>query len=511
MTNTASVVAGLLIVGLVFSVGFLAGSHTTKRKFSQEVLSSFRREDSSSQIVYSSIQQHDEEEEEGEKKGALIVDSEFVETVTGNNELKPFSQSNERGEEKHNDEDVSTPVPSSTPKLNENVDNKVVEGLVKQDKADKNKHPLNEMIETRTRKLGSFEEQQTSITVERGPDCGSCCVENSLLVEKELKRALYLSPNKDPLKKEQNIKYIKTHKTGSSTLGSIMYRFGARHDLVMYKSPSHGLKIDAPKNQNTVPSNIVVHHYAGIATNLRSIEQWDRAYEWYNEVVPNGKYITIVRDPISHYLSYFSFYNEPGGRTLDSFVERGNNKDILMRDFGVRTKVEMDKFMELYADKFYMILVANRMSESLVAMAYMLNWSLWDLTYVSLLDSSKDGFKRWDGKPVKKTLKESQLSPDLLQKLESLTKLDKIFYEYADKELDKIIERIGPKFQATVRQFDALNKALNKFCNCKDLGDEESQMCFWYDLPDLKYERSISEIGHARPFSISYFEKLLAK
>lgn len=49
--------------------------------------------------------------------------------------------------------------------------------------------------------------------------------------------------------------------------------------------------------------------------------------------------------------------------------------------------------------------------------------SLWDMTYTKLLDSSKDGFKRWDGKPVKKTPKISELDPDLVQKIKDLTEV----------------------------------------------------------------------------------------
>lgn len=154
-----------------------------------------------------------------------------------------------------------------------------------------------------------------------------------------------------------------------------MYRYGARNELILYKSPTHGLRLNY-KNPKTTPADIVVYHYSGIPTGLRSIDAWKRAFEWYNGVVPEGTFITIIREPISHYLSYYFFYDEPkaGSLPLEDFVEQGNNANILMRDFGVRTHSEMQEFMEKYAGAFKTILLSNRMQESLVIMARDLGW-----------------------------------------------------------------------------------------------------------------------------------------
>lgn len=145
------------------------------------------------------------------------------------------------------------------------------------------------------------------------------------------------------------ISYIKTHKTASSTLGSIIFRYAAHHNLTLYKNANHALNLSY-YNPQTIPANAVVHHYAGIATNLQSIEQWERAYRWYRRVVPGGTFVTILREPISHYVSYYYFYNEPSRKEtppLAGFVAQGSNRDILMRDFGVKTREEMDKFMKV--------------------------------------------------------------------------------------------------------------------------------------------------------------------
>lgn len=127
-----------------------------------------------------------------------------------------------------------------------------------------------------------------------------------------------------------------------------MFRYGARNDLVLYKSPTHGLRTTYYNNK-TIPADIVVYHYAGMVTRLQKLAQWEEAYNWYNTVVPGGAFVTILREPLSHYISYFYFYDEPSpkGPSLEDFVEKGRNKDILMRDFGVLTRQELDTFMEV--------------------------------------------------------------------------------------------------------------------------------------------------------------------
>ena len=145
--------------------------------------------------------------------------------------------------------------------------------------------------------------------------------------------------------------------------------------MTLYKSPTHGLRL---KNQNpdTTPADIVVYHYLGIPTAANSIRVWDDAYKWYNEVVPGGSFVTIMREPLSHYLSYYYFYTEPKNNSpsLEEFVEGGKNANILMRDFGVHTKEEMDRFMAQYAAVFKTILLSDRMHESLVILAKDLGW-----------------------------------------------------------------------------------------------------------------------------------------
>ena len=53
-----------------------------------------------------------------------------------------------------------------------------------------------------------------------------------------------------------------------------------------------------------------------------------------------------------------------------------------------------------------------------------LHRSITDMTYLKLLDShSKQGSKRWDGKPLKPTPRIPELDPKLVEKIKDLTKV----------------------------------------------------------------------------------------
>lgn len=130
---------------------------------------------------------------------------------------------------------------------------------------------------------------------------------------------------------------------------SIIFRYAARNNLVLYKSNSHRLDI-YHYNNNTIPADAVVHHYAE-PSHIGSFEYWKRAHEWYKTVVPNGTFITSLREPISHYVSSYFYFEDPdrraSGQTLETFVEKGHNHDILVRDFAIHNRRDLDYFMQV--------------------------------------------------------------------------------------------------------------------------------------------------------------------
>ncbi len=140
--------------------------------------------------------------------------------------------------------------------------------------------------------------------------------------------------------------YIKTHKTASTTLAAVLSHYARRHNLTMYGSDR--LLDLVHINEARVPADIVLPHY-GDPEKLVDFSMWEAAYKFYQRVAPGCTFLTIVREPVSHYLSFYSFFHEPlqqhGERTLADFVQNQKNPNILVRDFAIGNDRDMASFM----------------------------------------------------------------------------------------------------------------------------------------------------------------------
>ncbi|EDQ92449.1 uncharacterized protein MONBRDRAFT_22124 [Monosiga brevicollis MX1] len=341
---------------------------------------------------------------------------------------------------------------------------------------------------------------------DRSAECGQqCCLPKSHDLEHA---ALAADALRFRQRRSKRISYIKTHKTASSTLGSILFRLAGRYNLTVYKSPTHGLRLSYFNNR-TIPADIALHHWAGVIGHLGNFERWREAHAWYQRVNPDADFVTILREPLSHYVSYFYFYNEPNGgpqNTLEAAVAAGRNRDILARDFAVITPADAQEFEARYWPDFRTVLLSDRMTESLVVLAAEWGWSLWDVAYVKLLDShSSAGSKRWDGKPIKPTPRLKDLSPDLVQQISTLTELDQRLYQLAVEQLERKLHVLGTEVATLAAdRLNAVNRALSQFCSCTDLGPPERAYCKWLALTDMQYEGRISASGRVEPKSLPF-------
>ena len=106
----------------------------------------------------------------------------------------------------------------------------------------------------------------------------------------------------------RSIGFLKTHKTGSSTLASILYRYAARHGVTVFKpSGGHILNI---AGMGPMRAEIVLHHISG-GPFLRL--DWASFRAGYFHILRGQRahLVTIVREPVEHYLSCFHFFWKP--------------------------------------------------------------------------------------------------------------------------------------------------------------------------------------------------------
>ncbi|XP_015270359.1 PREDICTED: galactose-3-O-sulfotransferase 4 [Gekko japonicus] len=200
-----------------------------------------------------------------------------------------------------------------------------------------------------------------------------------------------------PCQPRKHLVFLKTHKTGSSTIVNLLHRFGDSQGLrfalparyqFSYPNPFQARRVKGwhPKGR---PFDILCHHMRFRLPEVQKV------------VHPDSFYFSIVRDPVALAESAFSYYRgvAPAFRragTLPEFLasphhfyqpgERGNHyaRNLLWFDFGLDLpvspgsaviKATLDELERI----FHLVLLTEHMDESLVLLRHALCWTLDDV------------------------------------------------------------------------------------------------------------------------------------
>lgn len=205
--------------------------------------------------------------------------------------------------------------------------------------------------------------------------------------------------------KRTSIAFLKTHKTASTTVQNILFRFAERHNLTV------ALPIQACEHQfcyprlfsakyvhpHTPAPSIVANHMRFSASEVRRL------------MPPDTVYVTILREPAAMFESLFTYYSQhcfsfkrvPNG-SLEAFLEapwryyRADEKysmfarNTLTFDLGGESNhspADEEYVRGLIAEVervFSLVMIAEYFDESLVLLRHLLSWDLEDVLYVKL-------------------------------------------------------------------------------------------------------------------------------
>ncbi|KAF6733169.1 Galactosylceramide sulfotransferase [Oryzias melastigma] len=212
-------------------------------------------------------------------------------------------------------------------------------------------------------------------------------------------------PPKAECSPKTNIMFMKTHKTASSTILNILFRFGEKLKLkfafpngrndFFYPSP-----FQASQVMNYRPGgcyNIVCNH-------MRFNQQ-----EVAKLLPADAVYITILRDPVDLFESSFHYYHKAvpftwsidGENKLAEFLQNPQAfyspeafnsfylKNILTFDFGFDNNLEADdpqvtEHIRYLSERFDLVLIVEYFEESLILLKDLLCWSTEDILYFKL-------------------------------------------------------------------------------------------------------------------------------
>ncbi|XP_070551501.1 galactosylceramide sulfotransferase-like [Ptychodera flava] len=271
---------------------------------------------------------------------------------------------------------------------------------------------------------------------------------------------------------QNNIVFLKTHKTGSSTIQNIFFRYGEKHNLTFA----------LPKRSNIAgwPS---LFHPGYLRDGVPKFKKYNifaihcRFYQvGLKEIMdPSSVYVTVLRNPVDQFVSIFNYFEPQIQKSLNitgdilseflaqpeyyfrpgkSFrlVKNPNLFDLGMpvedsdNQTAVREKIrELDRIFDL-------VMITDFMEESLVLLRHLMCWDLEDIVYVNLNVGIEQKTRKNEAKEKAKAITD-------------WNKADVALYEYFNATLWRRIREFGvEKMDCEVRHLRQATDKMYKSC-----------------------------------------------
>ncbi|XP_061769002.1 galactose-3-O-sulfotransferase 3 [Nerophis ophidion] len=250
--------------------------------------------------------------------------------------------------------------------------------------------------------------------------------------------------------KHTNVAFLKTHKTASTTMQNLLFRFAERNNLTV------ALPGRACSHQFCYPRLFSAHfvHPHTLPPNIISSHMRFRKAELHRLMPNDTIYITILREPAAMFESLFSYYNQhcesfkAANGSLESFLEqpwhyyRPQDKRSMYARNTVTFDLGGDKdhastdaaYAQFLVDEvervFSLVMIAEHFDESLVLLRHLLSWDLDDIAYVKL--------------NMRTASSKHQLTPGLSAKIRTWNWLDARLYDHFNSSLWHRLSVLGP-------------------------------------------------------------------
>ncbi|XP_015240593.1 PREDICTED: galactosylceramide sulfotransferase-like [Cyprinodon variegatus] len=269
-----------------------------------------------------------------------------------------------------------------------------------------------------------------------------------------------------------NIMFMKTHKTASSTILNILFRFGEKHKLKFalpdrrndFCYPQPFLRFQVKDYKPGQCFNIVCNH-------MRFNHQ-----EVAKLLPPDAVYVTILRDPVDLFESAFHYYHRAvpltwgisGKNKLTEFLnnpeafyspEAFNSfylKNLLFFDFGFNNNLGVNdpRIMEAIhslSQRFHLVLIAEYFEESLILLKDLLCWSMEDILYFKL--------------NARRTSSVNHLDPEMRVKALQWNWADWKLYEHFNATFWQKVEAYGrERMEQDVKELRRRNAEMRAIC-----------------------------------------------
>ena len=263
--------------------------------------------------------------------------------------------------------------------------------------------------------------------------------------------------------------FIKTHKTGSTTIATILERYGYRHNLT-FAIPwvSHIFHKSKLLNRNMVMAFSDQNKFDMLTNHAR----FNR--KEMEVVVPGATFVTIIRDPVTQFESAFGYYEmakslglakEKG--PLAEFVddpqqyfrkkfylkEQSNNRQ--MYDLGLDHRFhddtsEVERHISTLEKELDLVMLTEYIDESLILLRNLMCWSLEDILYLS------NGVRNKNHRNL--------MSPEIAEKIREWNAADLVLYHHFNRTFWQKVNKYGPTFDRDLHFFRQLQKSITNAC-----------------------------------------------
>jgi len=274
---------------------------------------------------------------------------------------------------------------------------------------------------------------------------------------KDFTRFQLTAPKRTSCERKINIAFLKTHKCASSTIQNLLMRYGERHSLTL-AIPNEGNYFGYEPAVLTA-KQVKAQSVSGLDFNIFAMHSKWNMTEMVSMMPKDTVFVTIVREPSSQFKSLFSYTNyENQGKNLSQFIKTSDvNHDRLLGFVGLNQQTfdlglpanhfnkndEIDSLISQADSTFHLVMVAERMEESLVLLSHALCVPLSEVAVIKInarKNSTQSDDESLDNEDEE--LLRDKLQPDYKLYDHFYRKFDQLVQHYGKEKMKNEVDRL---------------------------------------------------------------------
>ena len=287
-----------------------------------------------------------------------------------------------------------------------------------------------------------------------------------------------------------HIYFLRTHKTGSSTVGTIFLSYGVNRNRKIVLDPDLAdMHWPAPLELNEVSSLVNSDEAKIFVSHIR----FNKGP--VNSVFPKpkAKYITILRHPVSQFRSAWTYYKISGlahipKNTINTFLKSPDALQEIQKrlneinetrlsaryfhfansnlyDLGLEQEnIQNMKLVKSYIDKmereFDLVMLTDYFDESLILLKRLLCWEFEDIVYFKLRSRKK------------KITFEKEVENNIL----TWNRADATLFDHFNKTFWRKVREAGSTFDEDLKTFRKINLEYQESCQSRSTDDQKCEL-----------------------------------